>query len=115
MEISKIIKGEPPQTSTAKPKVEKIAAPQKDGDKSQSAQATQNVSSEQLIKAVQDLEVRFNLKVVMATDEATGREVVRIFSEDGKRLLRQMPPDQVLHMAAKARQGNLENLLDDMV
>lgn len=115
MEISKIIKGDPPQASTAKPKVEKLAPPQKDGDKPQNAQAPQAVSNDKLVQAVHDLEVSFNLKVVMATDEATGRDVVRIFSEDGKRLLRQMPPDQVLSMAARARQGTLENLLDDMV
>lgn len=115
MEISKILKGGPPQTTDAKPKVEKIAAPQKSGDQAKNDQAPQAVSNDQLIKAVQDLEVNFNLKVVMATDEATGRDVVRIFSEDGKRLLRQMPPDQVLYMAAQARQGTLENLLDDMV
>lgn len=115
MEISKILKAEPPKNAAAKPKVEKVAQTKETGEESQDAASSKAVSAEDLMKAVQELEVRFNLKVEMATDEATGREVVRIFSKDGKRLLRQMPPDQVLHMAAQARQGTLESLLDNRV
>ena len=115
MEISKILKAEPPKNTAAKPKVEKAAQTKEAGEESQNAPPSKAVSAEDLMKAVQELEVRFNLKVEMATDEATGREVVRIFSKDGKRLLRQMPPDQVLHMAAQARQGTLESLLDNRV
>lgn len=115
MEINKILKAEPPKSAAAKPKVEKLAQTKETGEESQNAAPPKAVSAEDLMKAVQELEVRFNLKVEMATDEATGREVVRIFSKDGKRLLRQMPPDQVLHMAAQARQGTLESLLDNRV
>ena len=115
MEISKIIKAETPQTRPANTKVEKAANAQKACEQSQNTQTPQAVSKDELVKAVQDLEVNFNLKVEMTTDEATGRDVVRIFSEDGKRLLRPMPPDQVLQMAAQARQGTLENLLNSRV
>jgi uncharacterized FlaG/YvyC family protein len=115
MEITKIIKAIMPQARPAKPKAEQAAKAKEASAEPQPAEAPKTVSPKDLMQAVQDLEVRFNLKVVMATDEATGREVVRIFSEDGKRLLRQMPPDQVLHMAAQARQGTLENLLNSRV
>ncbi len=115
MEITKIIKAAPPQTTAAKPKAKQVAQAKEAGAASQSAPPPKAVSAADLMKAVEDLKVRFNLKVEMATDEATGREVVRIFSKDGKRLLRQMPPDQVLHMAAQARQGTLENLLNNTV
>jgi len=118
MEITKIIKTVLPQTKPAEPKADKAAAslrPQDEDAKAQSTAAPQAVSSKKLMQAVKELEVRFNLTVKMVTDEATGREVVRIFSKDGKRLLRQMPPDQVLQMADQARQGNLESILNSRV
>jgi hypothetical protein len=65
--------------------------------------------------AASELGQRLGLQVELSHDEATGREVVRIFSEDGKRLLRQLPPEQVLRMAAQARDGALEGVLSSLV
>lgn len=118
MEISKIIKLSQPQPKADKPKVEKIAVAVRSKDDNASQQnnsASQTVSEKKLVQAAKELEVRFNLSVKMVTDEATGREVVRIFSKDGKRLLRQMPPDQVLRMADQARRGTLESILNSVV
>jgi uncharacterized FlaG/YvyC family protein len=118
VEITKIIKAVLPQPNSDRPKVEKSepslrASDDSANNKSQSQAPA--VSEKELIQAARELEVRFNLSVKMVTDEATGREVVRIFSKDGERLLRQMPPDQVLRMADQARQGTLENILNSMV
>jgi|Deesub1362A_J573_1020465.scaffolds.fasta_scaffold01263_7 uncharacterized FlaG/YvyC family protein len=69
----------------------------------------------QVEEAAQTLAARFDLKVELAQDEVTGRKVVRIFSRDGERLLRQMPPEEVLKLAQRARLGTLENLLTSVV
>lgn len=120
MEITKILKSSlsqlKPKASPAKPKatVPASGSDEAGGNASTIAPPAESSRSE-LKKAARELEVRFNLKVEMATDETTGREVVRIFSEDGERLLRQMPPEEVLHMAAQARQGTLESILDSTV
>jgi len=118
VEITKIVKNNLPPPKAAAPKPEPVAPASipKDGDRgATSAEPSPTVSKSELQKAARELEVRFNLKVEMATDETTGRGVVRIFSEDGERLLRQLPPEQVLHMADEARQGNLESILNSMV
>lgn len=118
MEITKILKADPPQPKPATPKVEQVSQslrPQDEGDSARNSAPPPAVSAKELMQAAKELEVRFNLTVKMVTDEATGREVVRIFSKDGERLLRQMPPDQVLAMADRARQGTLENILNSIV
>jgi uncharacterized FlaG/YvyC family protein len=66
-------------------------------------------------RAAVELGQALGLQVELSHDEATGREVVRIFSEDGQRLLRQLPPEQVLRMAAQARDGSLEGVLSSLV
>ncbi|KMY69188.1 hypothetical protein AAU61_06745 [Desulfocarbo indianensis] len=117
MEITKILKALTPEPKAAKPKVDQAARAVKIKEQTAGSQGktVQAVSEEDLAQAIKELEVRFNLQVEMFTDEETGRGVVRIFSEDGKRLLRQMPPEEVLEMAAQARRGALENLLNSRV
>lgn len=65
--------------------------------------------------ALGDLELNFKVKVEMATDESTGRQVVKIMSQDGKRVLRQMPPEEALELAAAAREGSVRSLLTSLV
>lgn len=89
----------------------KVAA-QKDG--SAPAQASEKPASK-ANASLDDIELKFNVKVVMGTDPTTGRQVVRIMSQDGKRLLRQMPPDQALELAARAREGSVRHLLTSLV
>jgi uncharacterized FlaG/YvyC family protein len=79
------------------------------------AQAPQTAEAGELKRAVQELELRFNVNVEVGTDEQTGRQVVRVLSEDGERLLRQMPPEEAIRMAEKARKGALQNLLTSLV
>lgn len=75
----------------------------------------QPVEQVDLDVAVQELTQRYEVQVEVAQDETTGRDVVRIMSQDGERVLRQMPPSQVIKMAAAARRGALLNLLDSLV
>ena len=83
-------------------------------DKAAPAQAAEKQVSK-ANASLDDIELKFNVKVVMGTDPSTGRQVVRIMSQDGKRLLRQMPPDQALELAARAREGSVRHLLTSLV
>jgi uncharacterized FlaG/YvyC family protein len=73
------------------------------------------IDQETLKKAAQELASRFDVKVETAQDESTGRYVVRIMSSDGERLIRQMPPESALRMAAQAKQGQLRGIMDSVV
>jgi len=57
----------------------------------------------------------FGVEVKLELDEETGRQVVKIFSPDGRRLLRQIPPEELLKMAARARREGLKSLLGSTV
>jgi uncharacterized FlaG/YvyC family protein len=61
---------------------------------------------------IHSLQVGYNIKVELATDSA-GKLFVRIMSSDGKRLLRQMPPDSLikLHANIKNNRGVLADWL----
>jgi uncharacterized FlaG/YvyC family protein len=56
----------------------------------------------------------FKVNVEMVRDQS-GRNVVRIMSPDGRRLLRQMPPEEVIRLADQARMGSLKGFLTFMV
>jgi uncharacterized FlaG/YvyC family protein len=64
-----------------------------------------------LAAAAAELATRLNLKVELGQDDHTGRSVVRIFSHDGERLLRQIPPETTLRMLDRLRSGEGEGLL----
>jgi len=78
-------------------------------------QTNQSISTEKLDAAMAALATHANLKVVMSRDDQTGRDVVRIFSEDGQRLLRQMPPEAVLKIAENLARGGSGTLLGALV
>ncbi len=117
MEITNYIKVTPAQPKAQGPEAPRASRPARASEEGAPppGQTAPAVPAQEVAAAVQELELRFDLKVEMATDEETGREVVRIFSKDGKRLLRQMPPEEVLQMADRARQGTLENLVHNRV
>jgi uncharacterized FlaG/YvyC family protein len=69
------------------------------------------VDDAEVEKAARELERRFEVKVELAQDELTGRSVVRVFSPDGERLLRQLPPDAALQLAYRARRDSLLGIL----
>jgi uncharacterized FlaG/YvyC family protein len=70
------------------------------------------VKEADLDKVVESLQIDYNIKVELAADNA-GRIFVRIMSSDGKRILRQMPPDTLikLHANMKNNRGFLADWL----
>ncbi|MFH1060933.1 MAG: flagellar protein FlaG [Pseudomonadota bacterium] len=72
--------------------------------------ATQ-VETADLAAAAAELADRLNLQVELGQDGRTGRNVVRIFSHDGERLLRQIPPETTLKMLDRLRAGDDQGLL----
>ncbi len=69
----------------------------------------------ELEQAARHLAQNAKLRVELGEDQETGRTVVRIFSRDGERLLRQMPPEELLRLAARAQEEYGQSLLDSRV
>ena len=88
------------------------AASRQSGEsKSDGSKSEPDVASAQDVgQAVKDLAMRFELKVELAEDERTGRPVVKIFGPDGGRLIRQMPPEGALKLAAQVRDSKTAGL-----
>jgi uncharacterized FlaG/YvyC family protein len=64
--------------------------------------AAQTMKEVDLDQVVDSLQMDYNIKVELAADNA-GRIFVRIMSSDGKRVLRQMPPDTLIKMHANMK------------
>ncbi len=60
------------------------------------------------------LAVRFNLKMEVVRDDKTGQDILKVMSPDGKRLLRQFPPEAVLALAERLRRGAADGLLTSL-
>jgi uncharacterized FlaG/YvyC family protein len=93
----------------AKPRSEAASHPQGNPP------ATAAVSQVELEEALAYLSVHTNLKIELSHDEQTGSAVVSIFSEDGQRLLRQMPPEAILKIAENLDRGGTGGLLGSLV
>ena len=65
-------------------------------------------------KALEELEASFEVKVELTQEEETGRTLVRIMSQDGERVIRQMPPEGAIDLARRARQGSLKSIVDSV-
>jgi uncharacterized FlaG/YvyC family protein len=50
--------------------------------------------------------------VELGRDESTGRNIVRIFNQEGDRLLRQIPAETVLRMLDRLKAGAEEGILE---
>ncbi len=75
------------------------------------AASTTRASSEAVQRAASELSLRLGLKVELGQDEGTGRNVVRIFNQEGDRLLRQIPAETVLRMLDRLKSGVEEGIL----
>lgn len=115
MDVSKIVM--PPSVDTAGPTRQRVQAsqPPRADQPPEGSQAGPVVNPEELAETLSALAVHYNLKFEMSHDEKTGSEVVRIFSQDGQRLLRQMPPDAVLKIAEDLDRGGHGGLLGSLV
>ncbi|MCA1905489.1 MAG: flagellar protein FlaG [Desulfarculus sp.] len=74
--------------------------------------STADVSSEAVQQAASELALRLGLKVELGRDESTGRNIVRIFNQEGDRLLRQIPAETVLRMLDRLKAGAEESILE---
>jgi len=77
-------------------------------------QSAEPAPREALTQAMEQLKQTFKVEVQLEVDEESGREVVKILSSDGERLIRQIPPKAAIAMAHKARNGHLEGILDSL-
>lgn len=75
------------------------------------AESTINTSSQAVREAASELSLRLGLKVELGQDEGTGRNIVRIFNQEGDRLLRQIPAETVLRMLDRLKSGVEEGIL----
>jgi flagellar protein FlaG len=66
------------------------------------AEEEEDTMTARLKQAMEDLQQKYKMKVELDTDEETGRQVVRILSQDGERLVRQIPPQEALKLASRA-------------
>jgi uncharacterized FlaG/YvyC family protein len=77
-------------------------------DKSESTSQTDLSTSDaysltaQLKKAMEEIQEKYEIQVELDHDEETGRQVVRILSSDGERVLREIPPEEAIRMASRA-------------
>lgn len=86
-----------------------------EGQASKAQQAAAEAQPQDIKATADYLASRFGVKVELTEDEDSGRSVVRIMSNDGERILRQMPPEAAIDLAERARKGSAESLLDSMV
>ena len=111
MEVKLQIQAAPP-ARPVKSQNTRIAAPPRHKDQEPAPEAEQSASAvteeeantmtERLKRAMEDIQRKYKMKVELDTDEETGRQVVRILSQDGERLVRQIPPQEALKMASRA-------------
>lgn len=59
-------------------------------------------ADEKLKKALETLQIEYGVKVEMASDD-NGKIFIRIMSEDGERVIRQMPPDSLIKLQANLK------------
>ncbi len=78
-------------------------------------QAEETVSRKELEQFAENLERTFDVNIQVAVDQETGRDIVKVLSSDGKRLIRQIPAEAALKMAHRAKSGQLDGLLDSLV
>jgi flagellar protein FlaG len=64
----------------------------------------QQISEEHLEKAVENLQkVAANLKsrLSFSKDESTGKTIIKVLEEDSGKIIRQIPPEEMLRLSAK--------------
>ena len=73
-----------------------------------------SLGPQEMESSLESLASQVNLKVEQTTDEKSGHKVVRIFTRDGERLLRQMPPEAALRILQEVAAGG-EGLLSSVI
>lgn len=73
------------------------------------------VDAQEVERAAQELASHYNLKMEVSWDDRASLLVLKVFSPDGSRLLRQFPAETVLKMAQRLRSGSDDGLLTSQV
>jgi flagellar protein FlaG len=63
-----------------------------------------SVSSRELLKQVENHPQMVRRNLAFSIDEETGREVIRVIDSETKEVIRQLPPEQILHMIAQIQE-----------
>ena len=63
-----------------------------------------SVSSRELLKQVENHPQMVRRNLEFSIDEETGREVIRVIDSDTKEVIRQLPPEQILHIIAQIQE-----------
>jgi uncharacterized FlaG/YvyC family protein len=79
------------------------------------AQSPTPVDAQKLQQTADELAAHFNLKMEVVWDDSAGRQVLKVMSQDGKRVLLQFPAEEALKMAERLRSGSGEGLLTSTV
>ncbi|MCU7932181.1 MAG: flagellar protein FlaG [Candidatus Thiodiazotropha sp. (ex Codakia rugifera)] len=82
-------------------------------------QPQQVVDSKVLISKIEDLSQLVKRNLEFSVDEDTGQQVVRVIDSDTGELVRQIPPEHLLHVISQVQESREEMipgvLLDDRV
>ncbi|MBW1960455.1 MAG: flagellar protein FlaG [Deltaproteobacteria bacterium] len=109
-EITQTTKINHPETTTgAKPVVkqaaedDRIEKPEKQEtlQKPEETQNRQNISQEFLNKLEKDIELIHHIGLHFSVHEKTGRTVVKVVNKDTQKVIREVPPEKILDLAAK--------------
>jgi flagellar protein FlaG len=108
-------KREVPKTDT---KVNATAQPQQP-ERAEPEQGQKVIDSAELVSKVENLNQLVHRNLEFSVDDETGQQVIRVIDSDTGDVVRQIPPDQILHVISqlqKASEGMLPGvLLDDKI
>ncbi len=116
MEVTRLDMPRPSEVAEVRVSREREQARTQKGEAAgpETAASRRRLSPEEIDRSIEELATQANLKVEQTTDEKSGHKVVRIFTRDGERLLRQMPPEAALRILQEVASGG-EGLLSSVI
>ena len=73
-------------------------------DESDAGKKTQKIDpqmAEKVVEAMNDLTSAFNVRIAFSVDEGTGKTIIRVINKETKEVIRQIPPEEMLRLAAQ--------------
>lgn len=101
------------------PRTDAHSKPQKEKAVAEEKPVADVAGSRDLVKKVENLPHMVRRNLEFSIDEQTGREIIRVIDSETKEVIRQIPPEQILHIIEQIQELR-ENmtpgvLLDDKV
>jgi flagellar protein FlaG len=88
-------------------------------ERAQPEQGQKVIDNAELVAKVEDLNQLVDRNLEFSVDDETGQQVIRVIDSDTGEVVRQIPPDQILHIISqiqKTSEGMLPGvLLDDKI